>query len=161
MQQIVECRRVLKWTYSYGYYLPESEVGKRQFFEYMQGEADSALENLHKMAEKELEAYIDQPLLMAGASSSSAVAGGCAGSGSSNNGNSGSHKGKAVATASPDFAGDEVFVPRLPFNEFRSRLAGLTRFVGLHCAHLLKPCSRRVDNVFSEVLFVHCHPHLF
>lgn len=35
--QIVECRRVLKWTYAYGYYLPEHEHAKRQFFEYVQG----------------------------------------------------------------------------------------------------------------------------
>lgn len=35
--QIVECRRVLKWTYAYGYYLPEIEHAKRQFFEYLQG----------------------------------------------------------------------------------------------------------------------------
>lgn len=26
--QIVECRRVLKWTYAYGYYLPEHEHAK-------------------------------------------------------------------------------------------------------------------------------------
>lgn len=37
MLQIVECRRVLKWTYSYGFYLPEHEHAKRQFFEYLQG----------------------------------------------------------------------------------------------------------------------------
>ncbi|KAM2624222.1 hypothetical protein TB1_031215 [Malus domestica] len=53
-QQIVECRRVLKWTYAYGYYLPEHEQAKRQFFEYLQGEAESALERLHQCAEKEL-----------------------------------------------------------------------------------------------------------
>lgn len=35
--QIVECRRVLKWTYAYGYYLPEHEHAKKQFFEYLQG----------------------------------------------------------------------------------------------------------------------------
>lgn len=35
--QIVECRRVLKWTYAYGYYLAEQEHAKRQFFEYLQG----------------------------------------------------------------------------------------------------------------------------
>uniref|UniRef100_A0A2N9GWQ6 Uncharacterized protein n=1 Tax=Fagus sylvatica TaxID=28930 RepID=A0A2N9GWQ6_FAGSY len=40
----VECRRVLKWTYAYGYYLPEPEHAKRQFFEYLQGEAESGLE---------------------------------------------------------------------------------------------------------------------
>lgn len=57
--QIVECRRVLKWTYAYGYYLPDHEHAKRQFFEYLQGEAESGLERLHQCAEKELLGYIN------------------------------------------------------------------------------------------------------
>lgn len=83
--QIVECRRVLKWTYAYGYYLPEPEHAKRQFFEYLQGtsfppawswdcisscfvplqsichasEAESGLEWLHQCAEKELQVYLN------------------------------------------------------------------------------------------------------
>uniref|UniRef100_A0A6N2MTG9 RBR-type E3 ubiquitin transferase n=2 Tax=Salix TaxID=40685 RepID=A0A6N2MTG9_SALVM len=56
--QIVECRRVLKWTYSYGFYLPEHEHAKRQFFEYLQGEAESGLERLHQCAEKELQQFL-------------------------------------------------------------------------------------------------------
>ncbi|KAL8170841.1 hypothetical protein V2J09_022645 [Rumex salicifolius] len=56
--QIVECRRVLKWTYAYGYYLPEHENGKRLFFEYVQGEAEAGLERLHQCAEKDLQAYL-------------------------------------------------------------------------------------------------------
>eukprot|EP00258_Populus_trichocarpa_P008998 XP_002315117.3 probable E3 ubiquitin-protein ligase ARI8 [Populus trichocarpa] len=57
--QIVECRRVLKWTYAYGYYLPEHEHAKRMFFEYVQGEAESGLERLHQCAEKELQIYLN------------------------------------------------------------------------------------------------------
>lgn len=57
--QIVECRRVLKWTYAYGYYLPEHEHAKKQFFEYLQGEAESGLERLHQCAEKELQQYLN------------------------------------------------------------------------------------------------------
>lgn len=57
--QIVECRRVLKWTYAYGYYLPEHEQAKRQFFEYLQGEAESGLERLHQCAEKDLQVYLN------------------------------------------------------------------------------------------------------
>ncbi|KAG5242104.1 E3 ubiquitin-protein ligase [Salix suchowensis] len=56
--QIVECRRVLKWTYAYGFYLHEHEQAKRQFFEYLQGEAESGLERLHQSAEKELQQFI-------------------------------------------------------------------------------------------------------
>lgn len=58
-QQIVECRRVLKWTYAYGYYLPEEEQTKKQFFEYLQGEAEAGLERLHQCAEKELQVYLN------------------------------------------------------------------------------------------------------
>ncbi|CAA3023341.1 probable E3 ubiquitin- ligase ARI8 [Olea europaea subsp. europaea] len=58
-QQIVECRRVLKWTYAYGYYLPEHEQIKKQFFEYLQGEAEAGLERLHQCAEKELQNYLN------------------------------------------------------------------------------------------------------
>ncbi|KAI3785116.1 hypothetical protein L1987_44228 [Smallanthus sonchifolius] len=56
--QIVECMCVLKWTYAYGYYIPETEEAKRIFFEYVQGEAESGLERLHLCAEKELQTYI-------------------------------------------------------------------------------------------------------
>ncbi|KAH0992348.1 hypothetical protein GBA52_003831 [Prunus armeniaca] len=50
-----QCRRVLKWTYAYGYHLPENEHAKRQFFECLQGincvcEAVSGLERLHQCA---------------------------------------------------------------------------------------------------------------
>ncbi|KAF9612153.1 hypothetical protein IFM89_038341 [Coptis chinensis] len=57
--QIIECRRVLKWTYAYGYYLPEDEPAKRQFFEYLQGEAEFWLERLHECAEKGLKRFLD------------------------------------------------------------------------------------------------------
>ncbi|XP_078171945.1 putative E3 ubiquitin-protein ligase ARI8 isoform X1 [Carex rostrata] len=57
--QIVECRRVLKWTYAYGFYLHENEHAKRQFFEYLQGDAESGLERLHQCAEKELQVYLE------------------------------------------------------------------------------------------------------
>ncbi|PIN17281.1 putative E3 ubiquitin ligase [Handroanthus impetiginosus] len=53
--QIVECRRVLKWTYAYGYYV---EQGKMDFFVYLQGEAEFALERLHHCAEKEMGEYL-------------------------------------------------------------------------------------------------------
>ncbi|KAI3473035.1 hypothetical protein Pfo_029464 [Paulownia fortunei] len=57
-QQIVECRRVLKWTYAYGYYLPEIEQTKKLFFEYLQGEAEAGLERLHQCVEKDLMNYL-------------------------------------------------------------------------------------------------------
>ncbi|KAF9605868.1 hypothetical protein IFM89_019840 [Coptis chinensis] len=57
--QIIECRRVLKWTYAYGYYLPEDEDVKRQLFEFLQGQAESGLERLHECAEKDLQVYLN------------------------------------------------------------------------------------------------------
>ncbi|KAK4380750.1 hypothetical protein RND71_002612 [Anisodus tanguticus] len=54
-KQIVECRRVLKWTYAYRFYLPkDQEEEKDCFFQYLQGEAEVCLERLHHCAEKEL-----------------------------------------------------------------------------------------------------------
>ena len=55
--QIAECRRILKWTYAYGYYLtPSGDLAKRkhEFFEFLQGEAENSLERLHQCAEREL-----------------------------------------------------------------------------------------------------------
>ncbi|CAI0465475.1 unnamed protein product [Linum tenue] len=57
-EQIVECRRVLKWTYAYGYYLPVGEAAKKQFFEYLQGQAETCLERLHDCAEKEMRKFV-------------------------------------------------------------------------------------------------------
>uniref|UniRef100_A0ACD5XUB6 Uncharacterized protein n=1 Tax=Avena sativa TaxID=4498 RepID=A0ACD5XUB6_AVESA len=54
--QIVECRRVLKWTYAYGYYLDDK--AKSEFFVYLQGEAESGLERLHKCAEKDIHVFL-------------------------------------------------------------------------------------------------------
>ncbi|XP_065847102.1 probable E3 ubiquitin-protein ligase ARI8 [Euphorbia lathyris] len=56
--QIIECRRVLRWSYVYGYYLPESEKARKNLFEYLQGQAESALGRLHEYAEQELQPFI-------------------------------------------------------------------------------------------------------
>ncbi|XP_074315834.1 putative E3 ubiquitin-protein ligase ARI7 [Silene latifolia] len=53
-KQIIECRRVLKWTYAYGFFMPEHEDVKKKFFEYLQGEAELGLERLHHCAEIEM-----------------------------------------------------------------------------------------------------------
>ncbi|KAI3910270.1 hypothetical protein MKX01_030096 [Papaver californicum] len=56
--QIIDCRRVLKWSYAYGYYLPQSEPAKKHFFDHLQAAAESALERLHQCAEQELQTYL-------------------------------------------------------------------------------------------------------
>ncbi|CAH8382042.1 unnamed protein product [Eruca vesicaria subsp. sativa] len=58
--QIIECRRVLKWTYAYGYYLSEKESTKKRFFEYLQGEAEFGLERLHQCAELEFKQLVKE-----------------------------------------------------------------------------------------------------
>ncbi|WCJ35317.1 RING/U-box superfamily protein [Euphorbia peplus] len=57
--QVIECRRVLEWSYAYGYYMPEEELAKKQFFEYLQGEAENGLEKLHNLTEKEVQPFIE------------------------------------------------------------------------------------------------------
>ncbi|CAN1323685.1 Probable E3 ubiquitin-protein ligase ARI10 [Linum perenne] len=56
-EQIVECRRVLKWTYAYGFYLASKEAEKKSFFEYLQGQAETCLDKLHYCAEKEMKKF--------------------------------------------------------------------------------------------------------
>ncbi|CAN6447420.1 unnamed protein product [Victoria cruziana] len=100
--QIVECRRVLKWTYAYGYYLPEHEHAKRQFFEYLQGEAESGLERLHQCAEKELLTFLE---------------------------------------------GDG---PSKEFNEFKTKLAGLTSVTRNYFENLVKALENGLADVDSQ-----------
>lgn len=100
--QIVECRRVLKWTYSYGFYLPEHELAKRQFFEYLQGEAESGLERLHQCAEKELQGYLNAE------------------------------------------------GPSKDFNEFRTKLAGLTSVTRNYFENLVRALENGLSDVDSQ-----------
>lgn len=58
--QIIECRQVIKWTYAYGYYIPQESKydKKRQLFEYLQGQAELSLERLHQCAETEMKGFV-------------------------------------------------------------------------------------------------------
>ncbi|KAK3129467.1 hypothetical protein QOZ80_6BG0480180 [Eleusine coracana subsp. coracana] len=54
--QIIECRRVLRWTYAYVYYMDQERHGtKLSFIEHQLTDAERALEKLHGCAEKERE----------------------------------------------------------------------------------------------------------
>jgi hypothetical protein len=49
--QVIECRRILKWTYAYGYYSwPDEEDDamsqRRHFFEFLQGDAERILDQV-------------------------------------------------------------------------------------------------------------------
>ena len=102
--QIVECRRVLKWTYAYGYYLDEHEHehAKKQLFEYLQGVAESGLERLHLCAEKELQVFLS------------------------------------------------VEAPSEEFNDFRSKLAGLTRVTKNFFENLVRALENGLCDVDSN-----------
>ncbi|CDP19310.1 unnamed protein product [Coffea canephora] len=100
--QIVECRRVLKWTYAYGYYLPEHEHTRRQFFEYLQGEAEAGLERLHQCAEKELQNYL------------------------------------------------QAEGPSKDFNDFRTKLAGLTSVTRNYFENLVRALENGLSDVDSQ-----------
>ncbi|XP_010528636.1 PREDICTED: probable E3 ubiquitin-protein ligase ARI8 [Tarenaya hassleriana] len=100
--QIVECRRVLKWTYAYGFYLPEHEHAKRQFFEYLQGEAEAGLERLHQCAEKEIQNFFK-----------------------------------------PDGPSED-------FNEFRTKLAGLTSVTRNYFENLVRALENGLSDVGSH-----------
>ncbi|WIA08252.1 hypothetical protein OEZ85_007696 [Tetradesmus obliquus] len=64
-RQVIECRRILKWTYAYGYYSwPDEEDAamgqRRQFFEFLQGDAERILDQLHEWAEMKLRTLRDE-----------------------------------------------------------------------------------------------------
>lgn len=50
----------MKWTFAYGYYLPQHEHAKKHFFEYLQGEAQVGLERLHHCAEVEFKQFVSE-----------------------------------------------------------------------------------------------------
>ncbi|XP_057797467.1 probable E3 ubiquitin-protein ligase ARI8 [Salvia miltiorrhiza] len=60
-EQIAECRRVLKWSYAYGYYMEREAPKKVALFEHSQGEAEKQLERLHHCVEKEMGEYLRRP----------------------------------------------------------------------------------------------------
>jgi ariadne-1 len=48
---VIECRRILKWTYAYGYYSFADEEDdamgqRRHFFEFLQGDAERILDQV-------------------------------------------------------------------------------------------------------------------
>ncbi|CAH8251305.1 unnamed protein product [Arabidopsis lyrata] len=55
--QIIECLRVLKWTYVYGYYLREDEVGKQNLLKDTQERLKNFVENLNHCLVTNLEPF--------------------------------------------------------------------------------------------------------
>ena len=59
--QVIACSRTLKWTYAYGYYHFEVESGKKkEFFEFLQGEAEKNLLRLRDLLERDLKEFLEE-----------------------------------------------------------------------------------------------------
>ncbi|KAJ1422078.1 Zinc finger, RING-type [Sesbania bispinosa] len=58
-KEVIECRGVLKWCYTYGYYLPDDIKVKKDFFEYIQHKAEVTFEKLDQCVGMELEGHLN------------------------------------------------------------------------------------------------------
>ncbi|KAJ1422082.1 Zinc finger, RING-type [Sesbania bispinosa] len=58
-KQVIECKGVLKWCYTYGYYLPDDIKVKKDFFEYIQHKAEVTFEKLDQCVGMELEGHLN------------------------------------------------------------------------------------------------------
>jgi len=60
-KQVIECRKTLMWTYTYGYYNFDKEKAgnMKEFFEFLQGDAEYSLELLHNCVEVDLHKFVD------------------------------------------------------------------------------------------------------
>ncbi|OMJ73534.1 hypothetical protein SteCoe_27758 [Stentor coeruleus] len=57
VEQVIRCRRVLKWTYVFGYYLgPGLE---KNLFEHLQEKLEENTDHLHELVEKPLDEFLD------------------------------------------------------------------------------------------------------
>jgi len=62
-KEVVSCRRVLKWTYPVGYYFFDDETSTaahREFFGFVQQDAENSLERMNHKVEKQLPAFLRQ-----------------------------------------------------------------------------------------------------
>ena len=57
VEQVIRCRRVLKWTYVFGFYL--SPGLEKNLFEHLQEKLEENTDHLHELVEKPLEDYLD------------------------------------------------------------------------------------------------------
>eukprot|EP00397_Hematodinium_sp_SG-2012_P020182 GEMP01020779.1.p1 GENE.GEMP01020779.1~~GEMP01020779.1.p1 ORF type:complete len:593 (+),score=132.02 GEMP01020779.1:24-1781(+) len=57
LAQIMECRRVLKWSYVYGYYLDDPAGKTKELFEFFQKNLEQKTEQLQELIEKDFESF--------------------------------------------------------------------------------------------------------
>lgn len=60
LEQVAECRRTLKWTYVYGYYLPDTAGPKKALFEFLQRNLEEKTDELHELIERDLIGFFKQ-----------------------------------------------------------------------------------------------------
>jgi ariadne-1 len=173
--QVVQCRRVLKWTYAYGYYRfaerdgVEKEGGEgdavsaaarsaadarlaaqQEFFEFAQGQAEAYLEQLHAAVEKKLDDLLDD------------------GEGSDDESDGGGTprappppppaaaadlRADAQADATTSAPSRPPGAPRPPppgWPKFREALIGLTDVTRTHFDRLVAELERGLDNLATE-----------
>lgn len=53
MYEVIECRRILQWTYVLGYYMPSGP--EKQLFEFLQENLEKNAEHLHGLVERPLD----------------------------------------------------------------------------------------------------------
>lgn len=61
LEQVTQSRRVLKWSYVYGYYLDKASADKN-LFEHLQKNLEEKTDYLHEMIEKDLDAIFHQDM---------------------------------------------------------------------------------------------------
>eukprot|EP00238_Polyblepharides_amylifera_P000962 CAMPEP_0196573722 /NCGR_PEP_ID=MMETSP1081-20130531/3576_1 /TAXON_ID=36882 /ORGANISM="Pyramimonas amylifera, Strain CCMP720" /LENGTH=623 /DNA_ID=CAMNT_0041891541 /DNA_START=181 /DNA_END=2053 /DNA_ORIENTATION=+ len=111
--QIIECRRILKWSYGYGYYANITPV-QQNFFEFMQGEAEMNLEKLTYAAEQDLNLFMQDD-----------EADNCK---------------ELKFGTSPGASGSNQ-----PFDDFRSKLTGLTAITKKYFQTLVRELERGLE----------------
>ncbi len=50
--EVIKCRKVLKWTYVFAYYMDEGR--EKELFEFLQEDLEKNLEYLHELIEREV-----------------------------------------------------------------------------------------------------------
>eukprot|EP00933_Yihiella_yeosuensis_P053283 TRINITY_DN51499_c0_g1_i1.p1 TRINITY_DN51499_c0_g1~~TRINITY_DN51499_c0_g1_i1.p1 ORF type:complete len:551 (-),score=105.03 TRINITY_DN51499_c0_g1_i1:194-1846(-) len=74
LRQVRSCRRVLKWTYVYGYYLDEARPTEKNLFEFLQRNLEEKTDALHEMLERDFQMmFFDEEGSVSNSSSEDAV----------------------------------------------------------------------------------------
>jgi len=61
--EVIDCRRVLAWTYTFGFYLAARDgSSQRQLFDMQQQELEHFTDKLHELAEQPLDALVDDTM---------------------------------------------------------------------------------------------------